>query len=209
MRSFALASILLLACIGRASAVAFDLPSDTKRCFVEEVPGENNFVLTYTSTDAKAQFLDTFVYDPSGSELWSAVAQSKGKFSYVVDATGGEYKICFSARSVGWGTNKAHVRKVSFLLKMDMDDDDYNDLATVEKLKPLEVQVRVMGDTVRAIHTEYIYYKEKEAEMRSTNEHMTAKVAWMSVAIILIFILFSVWQLRHLKFYFKKKRMID
>lgn len=190
-----------------ASAINFQLAPNTRRCFVEEIPGGTDFKVTYACQPGYGQFTDVGVFDPSGTTILSRAAENKGTHSFHTQK-GGDYTLCFSCRAANVAKT-AEKTTVAFTFKVGSEGVDYTSLATKAKLKPMEVQLRVMEDTVRSIHGEYVYYKEKEAEMRATNEHMTAKVVWMAVLVIAIFIVFSYLQLRHLKSYFRKKRMID
>lgn len=203
-----LAAVLLFT--SAVSAINVELSPGSKRCFIEEVPSGTDFKITYVAKPGYAQFIDTTVLNPEGEPVFAEVGQMKGSYGGRAQG-GGDYSLCFSSRvtagaRVGKGDQKP---SVAFHFKVGTEGIDYSTLATKEKLKPMEIQLRVMEDTVRSIHGEYVYYKEKEAEMRSTNEHMTAKVVWMAVLVIIIFIVFSYLQLRHLKSYFRKKRMID
>ncbi|ORC92319.1 COP-coated vesicle membrane protein gp25L precursor [Trypanosoma theileri] len=193
----------------QAHAFAFDLPANKHRCFVEEVPTDMDMRVAYAALPGYAQFLDVTVTGPDETLVFSANAQDRGEFhEFIVD--GGDYTICFHSRlAQGAKLSDGMKRTISVDIRVGAEINDYAELATKEKLRPIEVELRVLEDTVRSIHSEYLYFKEKEAEMRNANEAMTFKVTLFTGFIIVIFVLFSAWELRHLKSYFRKKRLID
>ncbi|CAD2216874.1 COP-coated vesicle membrane protein gp25L precursor [Angomonas deanei] len=134
----------------------------------------------------------------------------KGTYNSVLATEGDVLSICFTSRVIpGGNVKQITARTVYFKVKVGAETVDWATVARTEKLKPMELKLRMLEDNLRALHKEYDYYKEEEQNLRNTNEYMTARVLWMSVIVIVIFVLFSVWQLKHLKKFFKKKRMID
>ncbi|RNF20198.1 COP-coated vesicle membrane protein gp25L precursor [Trypanosoma conorhini] len=202
-------ALALWCCALHAHAFAFDLPATKHRCFVEEVPSSTELRISFAALPGYAQFLDVVVTGPEGHVYYSATAQDRGNFHEVI-AGGGDFTVCFHSRlAQGVRYAEGMKRSISVDIHTGSENNDYSKLATKEKLRPIEVELRVLEDAVRSIHSEYLYYKEKEAEMRNANEAMTVKVTWFTGFIILIFVLFSMWELRHLKSYFRKKRLID
>ncbi|KAH9601845.1 GOLD domain [Trypanosoma melophagium] len=192
-----------------AHAFAFDLPANKHRCFVEEVPTDTELRVTYAALPGYAQFLDVTVTAPDENVLFSATAQDRGELHEYV-SEGGDFTICFHSRlAQGAKQSGGMKRTISVDIRVGGEINDYSELATKEKLRPIEVELRVLEDAVRSIHSEYLYFKEKEAEMRNANEAMTFKVTLFTGVIIVVFVVFSAWELRHLKSYFRKKRLID
>lgn len=201
-----LAIVAALLCATAVHGFVFTLPSGTERCFMQEIPSNTDVKISYSSNDSFGEFLDTTITNAEGAPVFTSVGQDSGIFAEYI-TNGGEYTICFTSRPLPSSIKQA--RAVLLLVQVGADVKDYNKLATKDKLRPMEVQMRVMEDTVAEVHNEFIYLKNREAEMRSTNEHMTAMVMWLSIGLILLFGAFSYLQMRHLKRYFKKKRMID
>ncbi|EKF30678.1 COP-coated vesicle membrane protein gp25L precursor [Trypanosoma cruzi marinkellei] len=196
-------------CALRAHAFAFDLPANKHRCFIEEVPSNTELRISFAALPGYAQFVDVVVTGPVDHVYYKATAQDRGNFHEFV-AEGGDFMVCFYSRlAQGVRQTEGMKRSISVDIRVGSENNDYSELATKEKLRPIEVELRVLEDAVRSIHSEYLYYKEKEAEMRNANEAMTFKVTWFTAFIIFIFVVFSVWELRHLKSYFRKKRLID
>ncbi|PWU97584.1 putative COP-coated vesicle membrane protein gp25L precursor [Trypanosoma cruzi] len=202
-------TVTLWMCALRAHAFAFDLPANKQRCFIEEVPSSTELLISFAALPGYAQFVDVVVTGPVDHVYYKSTAQDRGNFHEFV-AEGGDFMVCFYSRlAQGVRQTEGMKRSISVDIRVGSENNDYSELATKEKLRPIEVELRVLEDAVRSIHSEYLYYKEKEAEMRNANEAMTFKVTWFTAFIIFIFVVFSVWELRHLKSYFRKKRLID
>jgi p24 family protein delta-1 len=204
--SFLLVLVATLLCATVVRGFAFGLPSGTERCFTQEIPSNTEVKITYTSDEAFGDFLDGVITRADGTPVFSLVGKDNGVFAEHI-TNGGEYTICLTSRQSPKSSKM--MRNIFLSVQVGADAKDYAKIATKDKLRPMEVQMRVMEDTVAEVHNMFIYLKDREAEMRSTNEHMTAMVMWMSIGLIFLFAAFSYLQMRHLKRYFKKKRMID
>mmetsp|Transcript_72559 Transcript_72559/g.84286 ORF Transcript_72559/g.84286 Transcript_72559/m.84286 type:complete len:215 (+) Transcript_72559:22-666(+) len=195
--------------VASVNAFAFDLQVKKSRCFTEEIPTGVEVKIQFAALPGYAQYVDVKLTDPHNKIIWEESGVDKSAFSDTVQV-GGDYALCFYSRVVpGAKVTEGSKRTINLEFLLGTETHDYRSLATREHLKPLELNLRVMEDTVRSLHSEYTYYKEREEEMRNTNEHMNAKVMWMTVGVMVLIVIFSLWQIRHLKHYFRKKRMID
>lgn len=204
-------SLLLVAitAFSTSNAFVFELDAKTFRCFTEEIGAGVFTTMHYAAAPGYAQFIDVKVTDPQNTILHTETATDKGLYEFTADH-GGEYAFCFYSRMVpGVSYVDGMKRRLSVVLRIGTDNTDYEQLATSEHMKPMEVNLRVMEDTVRMVHSEYEYYKEREIQMRDTNEHMNAKVMWGTLFVMALVCAFGWWQVRHMKGFFRKKRMID
>eukprot|EP00744_Colponema_vietnamica_P018467 GILI01026067.1.p1 GENE.GILI01026067.1~~GILI01026067.1.p1 ORF type:complete len:211 (+),score=37.79 GILI01026067.1:51-683(+) len=199
---------LLSACC--AEAYTFDLPARGHRCFTEELVGKQEFEFNYGAAPGYAQFVDVKVSDPHNTIVWTSVGKDRAQWKTRIEV-GGEYAFCFYSRLVpGTSYQDGMKRAVYFELSNSGNSaDDYVKLASQKQLKPLEVNLRIMEDAVRAVHTEYVYLKERESAMRDTSEHMFNRAMWLAFLVMFIIVGLSLWQIRHVKSHFKKKRMLD
>lgn len=187
----------------------FDLTVNKHICFTEEVPSNTDVHITFRAAPGLAQFIDVQLADWTTNVIWSVSGKDFGVLERRLQY-GGDYSLCFYSRaSLNAKVADGASRAINMDFKIGVESRDYQKVAVDRKLRPMEVRLQAIEDTVRSMHDEYVYYKEKEAEMRNTNEHMNAKVMWVTLFIIVIFVAFSIWQLRHLKKFFKKKRLID
>ena len=60
-------------------------------------------------------------------------------------------------------------KEVRLDVKYGTEAKDYENLAKVEKLKPLEVELRRLEDLSQDIVNDFTYMKDREQEMRDTN----------------------------------------
>jgi p24 family protein delta-1 len=201
------AAVALL--VSHAHGFAFDLAGKKSRCFSEEIPTGVEVKIQYVALPGYAQYVDVKLTDPQNKVIWSEHAQDRATFADTI-LVGGDYALCFYSRMVpGASFEEGMKRTINVEFLTGTETQDYGSLATREHLKPLELNLRVMEDVVRSLHNDYTYFKEREEEMRNTNEHMNSKVMYMTLGVMLAIVAFSLWQVRHLKSYFRRKRMID
>nr|CCC93219.1 putative ER--golgi transport protein gp25L [Trypanosoma congolense IL3000] len=203
---------VLLACLEctvQVEGFVFELPVGRRRCFHEEVPGNTELHISYAASPGYAQFIDAYVLGPTGRMHMVNVGQNQGSASEFI-SKGGEFSLCLTSRMVyGVSRDKGTTHSVSVDIRIGNAKNDYKNLVGKEKLRPMEVELRVLEDEARLLHTRSTHYVEKEAEMRNAVESLAFKVVVLGAVIIVIFVIFSVWELIHLKKYFRKKRLID
>ncbi|KAL0602002.1 LOW QUALITY PROTEIN: Transmembrane emp24 domain-containing protein 10 [Plecturocebus cupreus] len=82
-------------------------------------------------------------------------------------------------------------------------------IAKVEKLKPLEVELRRLEDLSESIVNDFAYMKKREEEMRDTNESTNTRVLYFSIFSMFCLIGLATWQVFYLRRFFKAKKLID
>jgi len=188
----------------------FVLTEGKERCFLEDVPKDTLVVGRY---EAEAEGLDTYksgiivvATDADGNVVYTREMKTKGKFAFTTQVQG-EHRICIKTNSTGgWFSSKA--------VKMRLDIEsgskaaDYGDIAKSEHLSSLEVQVRVLNDRVRDVRSLQSYMRGREAVFRNTSESTNSRVMWWSVLQVLVLIGVSLWQITHLKSFFKAKKLV-
>ena len=65
-----------------------------------------------------------------------------------------------------------------------------------------------MNDRVVDIRKEQAYFKQREADLRNQSELANANVMWFSVLQTAVLIGSGLWQIKHLKSFFKAKKMV-
>ncbi|KAK0558758.1 vesicle coat component [Tilletia horrida] len=103
--------------------------------------------------------------------------------------------------------------KHHFLIDLDVDIGaeavDYNAIANQESLSGLETEMRKLEGIAKEILDEMEYLKKRETKMRDTNELTNQRVqnfAWLTLAAL---ISLGIWQIIHLRSFFKRKYLID
>ncbi|KAI6199762.1 hypothetical protein M3Y96_00661200 [Aphelenchoides besseyi] len=172
--------LLIFFYIALVEALRFHVPSNEKKCLKEEI--HRNIVLTgeYEFSEAIGNTASVHVTDTRGHTLYKRenFPDTKGKFAFTAD----EYDIFEICISVHSPSNQQKInREVSLVLKHGVEAKNYEDLAKAEKLKPLEVELRRLEDLSDSIVQDFAYMRQREEEMRTTNESTNNRVLYLSI----------------------------
>eukprot|EP01006_Ploeotia_vitrea_P051283 TRINITY_DN67544_c3_g2_i1.p1 TRINITY_DN67544_c3_g2~~TRINITY_DN67544_c3_g2_i1.p1 ORF type:complete len:206 (-),score=23.72 TRINITY_DN67544_c3_g2_i1:565-1182(-) len=192
-----------------ASCFFFDLEATSYKCLAEELPESYNVVGSFEALPGYSQIINVRVTDPDGKLIQEEKGVDKGEFNFVTSRSG-DHNFCFYNRLVpGVRYTQGLRRRIDFQLATGNQAVDYEEVATKEHLKPVEVNLRIMEDTVKQIHTEYFYFKSREAEMRETNDATNSRALWITLINVAVFFAFASWQVLHLKRFFIQKKLIS
>jgi hypothetical protein len=153
------------------------------------------------------------VKDTKGHTLYNKEDATKGKFAFTTE----EYdifEICFETKLPS-GQQQNHLsaqhttKEVTIKIKHGVETKDYDALAKANKLKPLEVELSRLEDLSSAIVSDFAYMKQREEEMRDTNESTNNKVLYFSIFSMGCLMSLAIWQVLYLRRYFKAKKLID
>lgn len=198
---------LLLSVAVVASGLRFNVPANQKRCLKEEI--HKNLVVTgeYEITEGIGYTASVHVTDTRGHTLYKReqFGDLKGKFAFTAD----EYdifEICLTNHAPA-GQNTQ--REFSLVMKHGVEAKNYDDIAKAEHLKPLEVELRRLEDLSDAIVKDFAFMRQREEEMRNTNESTNSRVLYLSIFSMLCLLGLAAWQVLFLRSYFKAKKLID
>jgi len=147
------------------------------------------------------------VNDPEGVQTLQRILGAEGRYAFT-SQVGGEYKMCFQTNtSSAWFGAK---RKLKFHLDIETGEEatDYEDIAKQEQLSALEVEVRKLNDRLKDIRSEQNYQRNREMEFRDTSEETNSRVVWWSIIQTAILLAAGLWQISHLKTFFKTKKLV-
>jgi hypothetical protein len=123
----------------------------------------------------------------------------------------GGYAVCFDNTSA---EEEVFIVFDVLLVSDEIEDDDDDeqqdakiDLKT-KHLTPLEEQLKVSIGSAKAILNEMDYMEKREARMRRTADSINRNVRWFSYLSITILLSVSFLQVRYLKRYFRKKKIM-
>ncbi|SGY44436.1 BQ5605_C001g00157 [Microbotryum silenes-dioicae] len=162
------------------------------------------------------QRLDMEVVDGSGSRnIYQSKKGLKGETRMAVTThADADLGVCFRNvldPSVPEGDAHKHVRAIDLDVDIGADAVDYNAIAKQESLSGLEVEMRKLEGVVKEIVEELNYLKRREARMRDTNgqsnrSHQSTndRVRNFFFMTFTLLILLGIWQILHLRSYFKK-----
>ncbi|KAJ8594162.1 hypothetical protein M405DRAFT_809610 [Rhizopogon salebrosus TDB-379] len=137
----------------------------------------------------------------------------KGETRLAVTAHGeGEVGVCFK-NYLSPGIKLEQARNMSRTIDLDIDIGadavDYNAIANQESLSGLETEMRKLEGIVKEVVDELEYLKQREERFSDTNLVTNKRVqnfAWLT---ILALAALGVWQIFHLRSFFKRKYLID
>ncbi|GAA6027172.1 hypothetical protein JCM8097_002453 [Rhodosporidiobolus ruineniae] len=215
MRSLLLAALLAP---WAAQAVKFSLQahhSPTQKCLWNYAMADTLVVISVSAPLAgDKQRLDMEVVDGSGHRnTYQSKRGLKGETRMAITThADADLGVCFRNvldPSVPEHQAPQYSRLVDLDVDIGADAVDYNAIAKQESLSGLEVEMRKLEGVVKEIVDELNYLKRREARMRDTNESTNDRVKsffWLTFSTL---ILLGIWQIIHLRSYFKKKYLID
>ncbi|KAK4048000.1 vesicle coat component [Microbotryomycetes sp. JL201] len=200
------------------SAVKFALQashSPTPKCLWNYAMSDTLVVISVSAPMQGAlQRLDMEVVDGSGSKnVYQSKKGLKGETRMAITThADADLGVCFTNvldPSVPESQASQHVRNVDLDVDIGADAVDYNAIAKQESLSGLEVEMRKLEGVVKEIVDELNYLKRREARMRDTNESTNDRVRNFFFLTFTTLIVLGIWQIVHLRSYFKKKYLID
>ncbi|XP_025775150.1 transmembrane emp24 domain-containing protein 10 [Puma concolor] len=189
-------AVLVLFLLGPSSvlAISFHLPVNSRKCLREEIHKDLLVTGAYEITDQSggAGGLRTHlkITDSAGHILYSKEDATKGKFAFTTEDYD-MFEVCFESKGSFGGES--------------IDQE----IAKVEKLKPLEVELRRLEDLSESIVNDFAYMKKREEEMRDTNESTNTRVLYFSIFSMFCLIGLATWQVFYLRRFFKAKKLIE
>ncbi|XP_075425942.1 transmembrane emp24 domain-containing protein 10-like [Ascaphus truei] len=190
-----------------AGAISFYLPPQGKKCLKEEIHKDVLVTGEYDVTEQTGLTSHLRVTDSAGHILYSKEEAKKGKFAFTTDDYD-VYEVCFESKAVS-GTFRFTDQLITLDVKHGVEAKNYEDLAKAEKLKPLEVELRRLEDLSDSIVKDFTYMKQREEEMRDTNESTSLRVLYFSVFSMFCLVALATWQVFYLRRFFKSKKLIE
>ncbi|KAK3702669.1 hypothetical protein RRG08_042657 [Elysia crispata] len=205
MDSFMFCIIVLIALIFNAEAVRFMLASGGRKCLKEEIHKDILVTGEYDIQD-NGQRADVTVTDSRGHILASKESATHGKFAFTTEEYD-MFEVCVTSKSASGVV--APEREVFLDVKHGIETKNYEEMARSEKLKPLEVELRRLEDLSRSIVDDFAYMRNREEQMRDTNESTHSRVMYFSLFSMLCLLGLATWQVLYLRRYFKAKKLIE
>eukprot|EP01127_Copromyxa_protea_P003171 TRINITY_DN13029_c0_g1_i1.p1 TRINITY_DN13029_c0_g1~~TRINITY_DN13029_c0_g1_i1.p1 ORF type:complete len:234 (-),score=51.74 TRINITY_DN13029_c0_g1_i1:41-742(-) len=204
------------------------------KCFRSEVPQDTLIVGTFKSealVNEASLGNSAREYNPGGLSVeegrrvfeasqWNIMVTVKNPFEEVVlerqyeptsrfaltSSSGGEYQVCF--RSVGASPFSGLKWKMEVLFHTGVEAQNYDDVAQNEHLSKMEVSLRKLYDRALEIRQELDYQKSREIAFRDISESTNTRAVLWSVFQICIVVGSALWQMRYLKSFFRKRKLI-
>ncbi|KAK0567412.1 vesicle coat component [Tilletia horrida] len=215
-----------------ASAIKFELPAhhtSHQKCIwnyalsdtlvvvtVNAVPASSPDALTTTSppdSDPLMQ-LDIEIVDGSHhNNVYLSKKNIRGETRMAINThSHADLGVCLK-NTLSKEVREHDAEKHRMLIDLDVDIGaeavDYNAIANQESLSGLETEMRKLEGVAREVLDEMEYLKKREMKMRDTNELTNQRVqnfAWLTLVAL---VALGVWQIIHLRSFFKRKYLID
>jgi len=100
-------------------------------------------------------------------------------------------------------------RVVDLDIDIGADAVDYNAIANQESLSGLETEMRKLEGVADEVVAELNYLKEREERFQTTNESTARRVQSFGWFILCCLVVLGIWQISHLRAFFKRKYLID
>uniref|UniRef100_A0A4W4EZH4 GOLD domain-containing protein n=2 Tax=Electrophorus electricus TaxID=8005 RepID=A0A4W4EZH4_ELEEL len=189
--------ILLPVVFESVVSISFFLPVRTRKCLKEEIHKDVLVTGEYEISEQPNTKTNLKITDSSGHILYSKEDATKGKFAFTTEDYD-MFEVCFESKSQ-MGKN----------LCSHLVGAGNTEIAKVEKLKPLEVELRRLEDLSESIVNDFAYMKKREEEMRDTNESTNTRVLYFSIFSMCCLIGLATWQVFYLRRFFKAKKLIE
>jgi len=160
----------------------------------------------YELSDSPGTRTDLQILDSKGHTAFHRENIDRGKFAVTADEDD-YYDICFT--SYNQHNPSAFPREVSVITKHGVEAKNYQELANVAKLKPLEMELTKLEDLSSSIVQDFEYMKKREEEMRDTNESTNTRVLYLSIFSMCCLLGLATWQVLYLRRFFKSKKLIE
>jgi len=215
--------ILVLHLSVHISAIYVILNEGQKRCLIEEVPTDTLIVVRWKAEELKIHNPPSLsqqkqqlqqepklgvkitVRDPFKNLVNTKDGMAEGRYAFT-STLGGEYQLCFQINVSRWfGSLKT---KLTLDIESGASAVDYEEIARLEHLTELQIEVRKLNDQVREILKEQNYLKAREIEARDESEKTNSRVIWWSFAETTFLVVSGFWQIRHLKNFFLQKKLV-
>eukprot|EP00128_Syssomonas_multiformis_P011040 Colp12_sorted_trinity150504_noHs@27860 len=199
------------------NALHFEIKEGEVKCFIEEVPEDTLIVgiyktEVYDQVDAAFEPVEAdtgihvLVKDPEQDEVVDKDFAGSGRFTFTSQQPG-EHEICLSTNTSRWFF-EGRTMRVHLEIQVGENANDYSKIAKEEKLTELQLRIRQLRDQVTQIIKEQSFQRVREARFRMTSESTNQRVLWWACAQGAVLIGLGFWQMRHLKGFFEKKKLV-
>ncbi|KAF8547031.1 hypothetical protein OG21DRAFT_1517680 [Imleria badia] len=209
--------LLLLLLLPFSTAIKFAIPPTripTEKCIWNAAHTHALVIVTANVPPGPSQRIDIDIIDSTPQRnVYLSKKDIKGETRLAVTAHAeGEIGVClknYLAPEVKTGITQNMTRAIDLDIDIGADAVDYNAIANQESLSGLETEMRKLEGVVKEIVDELNYLKKREERFANTNLSTNNRVqnfAWFTLVSL---VGLGVWQIFHLRAFFKRKYLID
>ncbi|KAM5543460.1 hypothetical protein V8D89_002711 [Ganoderma adspersum] len=216
LRAIPLLLVALLVCLSQpASAIKFNIPSNRyppAKCIWNAAHSGALVIITANVGPGDGQRVDIEVVDASEHKnIYLSKRDINGEKRFAITAHADEdIGVCFRNYLDGdVSDSKGRSRVIDLDIDIGADAVDYNAIANQESLSGLETEMRKVEGIIKEIVDEMEYLRVREERFSETNQSTNERVqnfAWFMIAALLGL---GIWEIFHLRAFFKRKYLID
>ncbi|KAI6148695.1 emp24/gp25L/p24 family/GOLD-domain-containing protein [Pisolithus tinctorius] len=199
------------------SAIKLALPParvPAPKCIWNAVHTHALVIVTANVSPGPSQRVDIEIIDSTPQRnVYLSKRDVKGETRLAVTAHAeGEVGVCLKnwlSPDVKTTLARNMTRTIDLDIDIGVDAVDYNAIANQESLSGLETEMRKLEGVVKEIEDELDYLKKREERFATTNLSTNQRVQNFAWFTLFSLIGLGVWQIFHLRAYFKRKYLID
>lgn len=130
-------------------------------------------------------------------------SSADGQFTFIA-LDSGEHRICFQPQANGWLAKVKAKIDVNFQIGSDKKLDSKKK----SEINALHQKVNFLIAKVDEIKREHKLVREREATFRNASEVVNSRAMWWMVIQIIVLIAICAWQMRHLRSFFVKQKVL-
>ncbi|KAK7340573.1 hypothetical protein VNO77_21280 [Canavalia gladiata] len=193
------------------NSMQFELKQGHPKCISEDINSNaitmgNYFVVnpSHAHPVPHSRNITVTVRSPYGNDYHHGSNVNSGNFTFAA-AESGEYTACFSVPS---NHDPALTVTIDFVWRTGVVANDWSMVAKRGQIEAMEFELKKLYDSVKYIHNEMFYLREREKEMQDLNRATNSKMFTFTFLSILVCLSVAGLQLWHLKTFFEKKKLL-
>ncbi|EAU89245.1 hypothetical protein CC1G_03510 [Coprinopsis cinerea okayama7 len=199
----------------QAQAIKFSLPASrypASKCIWNSVHDNQLVIVTANVSPGPNQRVDIEIVDSSPAKnVYLNKKGIKGETRLAVTTHAeGEVGVCLKNTIEGTVSGTQSLARIVDLdVDIGADAVDYNAIANQESLSGLETEMRKIEGVIKELIDDMTYIKKRQERFTKTNISTSRRVhnfAWFTIFALTAL---GVWQVLHLRSYFKRKYLID
>ncbi|XP_006650132.1 transmembrane emp24 domain-containing protein p24delta9-like [Oryza brachyantha] len=210
-------AVLAAGSLSPAAGLRFDLQSGHTKCISDDIkvgamavgkyhvvaPEPEGSSLAASSRLPDSHRISLRVTSPYGNSLHYAENVQSGNFAFTASEAG-DYLACF------WAPDHRPPATVGFEFdwRSGVSAKDWSSVAKKGQVDMMEIELKKLEDTIKSIHEEMFYLREREEEMQELNRRTNTRMAWFSFLSLAICLSVAGLQLWHLKNFFERKKLL-
>lgn len=202
------AALLATILIDFSYSIRFHLKPNTRKCLKHEMYANQLAVGEYEISSLPGTIVDVKITDSKGHVAFTREnIDGKGKFAVTSD-NNDFYELCFDYSTTHNAPSQLLPREVYVDYRVGAEAKQYNSVDE-EKLSEVERDLNRIEDLTNSIIVDFAYLKQREQEMRDTNDSTNNRLFYQTATSIIILIALTTWQILYLRTFFRQRKLID